>query len=469
MKTNRTLKSAFFFILLFLNATGQSQTQTFTGPVGIGTTTPTFPLDVNGVGQFLGGTRIGSGPQGFYGDGSNHAVRAFNVANSGFFVQPYNGGNTYLYVGQMGTYAGRVGIGTVTPVSTLHINSGVNKNLVVRSATDFSLGVAGIGIQSINDANNANLPIEIESSVLLLNPGTMGNVGIGTAAPLSQLHVSGSNATFTLTNSNGGAGSTSSFNFQTYNSGFPSSSIKAIDEGAYSSNLTFLTKVRGADNNALAERMRIDTYGNVGIGTTTPSSKLQIGSISNTGGIQTASPTLITMDASYGTGVLGTNFKLKLFQDNASNTYGLGVSGNLLEISSGSGGGIGLFTNKTTQAMTILSNGNIGIGTTNPNGYKLAVNGAAIFTKVQVKATSSPWPDYVFHPTYELRSLSSLESYINEFNHLPDMPSAGEVEKDGLDIGATQTVLLKKIEELTLYVIELNKKIEKLEAKKSNQ
>jgi len=107
---------------------------------------------------------------------------------------------------------------------------------------------------------------------------------------------------------------------------------------------------------------------------------------------------------------------------------------------------------------------NVGIGTVDTKGYKLAVNGTAIFTKVQVKAPSNPWPDYVFHPTYNLRSLSSLEAFININKHLPDVPSANEVEANGVDIAATQAVLLRKIEELTLYIIEQDKTM-KIQAK----
>ena len=70
------------------------------------------------------------------------------------------------------------------------------------------------------------------------------------------------------------------------------------------------------------------------------------------------------------------------------------------------------------------------------------------------------------YSTYQLRSLSSLEDYINRYKHLPDVPSAEEIEATGNDLNATQVALLKKIEELTLYVIELNKKIELIERQK---
>ena len=124
--------------------------------------------------------------------------------------------------------------------------------------------------------------------------------------------------------------------------------------------------------------------------------------------------------------------------------------------------------------MVLTEGGNLGVGTSDPKGYRLAVNGGAIFTKVTVKAYDSNWPDYVFKPHYPLMPLDSLTSYLTLNNHLPEVPSAAEVDADGLDIGGNQAVLLKKIEELTLYIIQLNEqlkvqnqKIEVLENKRN--
>ncbi|MGN6495696.1 MAG: hypothetical protein ACTHLE_27140, partial [Agriterribacter sp.] len=114
------------------------------------------------------------------------------------------------------------------------------------------------------------------------------------------------------------------------------------------------------------------------------------------------------------------------------------------------------------DAMLIDQNGNVAIGTSDAQGYKLAVNGDAIFTKVKVK-THSTWPDYVFHRSYKLRPLKDLESYIKKNNHLPDIPSTNEVKKNGLDLGDNQALLLRKIEELTLYIIDQDKKIAELQ------
>jgi hypothetical protein len=105
---------------------------------------------------------------------------------------------------------------------------------------------------------------------------------------------------------------------------------------------------------------------------------------------------------------------------------------------------------------------NIGVGTSPVTDYKLAVNGSAIFNKIKVK--QYPWADYVFAKDYHLPSLSEVEAFIRAHGHLPDVVSAEQVEKEGLDVGENQAVLLKKIEELTLYMIELNKRLDKLEA-----
>jgi hypothetical protein len=120
-------------------------------------------------------------------------------------------------------------------------------------------------------------------------------------------------------------------------------------------------------------------------------------------------------------------------------------------------------------AITILSGtGNVGIGTslsTNPNSYKLAVNGKIGAKEVQVETTSATWPDYVFQPEYKLLSIAEVEFFINKNKHLPDVPSADEIEKDGHLLGEMDAVLLKKIEEITLYIIELKKENETLKGR----
>jgi len=101
--------------------------------------------------------------------------------------------------------------------------------------------------------------------------------------------------------------------------------------------------------------------------------------------------------------------------------------------------------------------GNMGIGTQDTRGYKLAVSGNMIAESVKVQLRSA-WPDYVFAKDYTLPSLKETEKHIKENSHLPGIPSAAEVKNNGIDVGEMNAKLLKKIEELTLYVIDLNKK-----------
>lgn len=105
-------------------------------------------------------------------------------------------------------------------------------------------------------------------------------------------------------------------------------------------------------------------------------------------------------------------------------------------------------------------NGNIGIGTANPGIWKLAVNGDIRAKKIKVEAG---WSDFVFYKDYELPSLLEVENFIKENGHLKDIPSAMEVEKNGIFLGEMSSKLLQKIEELTLYTIEQEKKIEQVE------
>ncbi|RXK85910.1 hypothetical protein [Filimonas effusa] len=105
-----------------------------------------------------------------------------------------------------------------------------------------------------------------------------------------------------------------------------------------------------------------------------------------------------------------------------------------------------------TTDVYVSGTGNVGIGTKKPS-EKLSVNGTIIAKSIKVKMTSADWADYVFDSSYRLMPLAEVSSFIKQNKHLPDVPSAKEVEKQGVDVGLTQSLLLKKIEELTLYMI----------------
>ncbi|QKJ31064.1 hypothetical protein HQ865_15310 [Mucilaginibacter mali] len=115
----------------------------------------------------------------------------------------------------------------------------------------------------------------------------------------------------------------------------------------------------------------------------------------------------------------------------------------------------------TTDRMTIKNNGKVGIGTTTPDQL-LSVNGTIHSKEVLVDLTG--WPDFVFKPTYKLPALTEVKTYIDKNQHLPEIPSAQEIEQNGLNVGEMNKLLMKKVEELTLYLIEQNKRIEKLES-----
>jgi hypothetical protein len=115
-----------------------------------------------------------------------------------------------------------------------------------------------------------------------------------------------------------------------------------------------------------------------------------------------------------------------------------------------------------------LERGAVGIGVTSgasiPAGFLLAVDGKIISEEVKVQLSGN-WPDYVFNNNYPLRSFDELRNYIALNKHLPNIPAAAEVEKNGIEVGDMQKRMMEKIEELTLYILELEKKIKDLEKK----
>jgi hypothetical protein len=195
--------------------------------------------------------------------------------------------------------------------------------------------------------------------------------------------------------------------------------------------------------------------GSVGIGTTTPVAALDItsGATHVSGGYGAS----YSSQGSY----LGWNRSGGGGEMNFVNNYGGGGTQGFSFDQTGNG-------TTFTNLMTILGSGNVGIGTANPQGYKLAVNGTAIATSMTVKAYAN-WPDYVFKKDYQLPPLTEIKTYIDQNHHLPDMPSAIEVARDGLNLGDMDKVLVKKVEELTLYLIEKDKEIKEQQIINDNQ
>ena len=127
------------------------------------------------------------------------------------------------------------------------------------------------------------------------------------------------------------------------------------------------------------------------------------------------------------------------------------------------GFGVKLGTYAVGDAFVIKEiTGNVGVGTTTPaNGYKLSVDGKIIGEELKIQDSGS-WPDYVFADDYKLMPLEQLKTEIGQYGHLPGIPSAEHVEREGILVGDMQKRMMEKIEELTLYVIDLDERVKEL-------
>jgi hypothetical protein len=190
-----------------------------------------------------------------------------------------------------------------------------------------------------------------------------------------------------------------------------------------------------------------DGNGNVGIGTASPSEKLEI---VNSGSSVALKVRHATEHASWGISIMQS--------DNLSGL--IACNGRDFKIEPGWDKTLTLGSPEMTGGggKVIFPGGNVGIGTLNPDA-KLTVKGTIHANEVRVDLNVAG-PDYVFEPTYHLKPLSEIETYIKANKHLPEVPSAKEMEANGVQLGEMNMLLLKKVEELTLYVIELKKENE---------
>ncbi len=228
------------------------------------------------------------------------------------------------------------------------------------------------------------------------------------------------------------------------------------------------------------EIMRITSGGNVGIGITTPATKFEVDG--------TSGNTLKIVDGNQGAGKILTSNATGVasWTTPNSNTYAWTLTGNTgTSISNyiGTYDAISLrFRTSNAQRMIIDSSGYVGIGATKPvarldirgsantdpaiivrNQYdtihfRVRTNGYVEARDVLVK-TGQIMPDYVFEKDYKYRSLEQLEEFINTNKHLPDVPSAADVKNGGLNVVEMDAALLRKVEEQTLYIIDLQKQI----------
>lgn len=394
--------------------------------------------------------------------------------------------------------SGNVGIGTTSPVAPLEVYKSQDSYIKVRnSGGNYSyLNLTGGTSSAYLIKNNIGSAINgasagalytfveegydfqhIENTHARLTIKSGGNVGIGTSSPATKLHVMGSNNMFTLENDNTAsnqytqmhlkAGTASNYiwtNNQNSSGFYGGSSALNIYTGQ-NSPIAFFT-------NGNNERMRIEGNGNVGIGTASPAGFLDVSGANAGGNVsiyfrnQTGINTIgsgTTLNFPVYNGTTGLQIAAMTSSKGGFNVgaydamFSTGQSTSYLHFSGGS---------SRIPQVTINNIGNMGIGTTSPS-EKLSVNGKIRAKEVKVEITD--WPDYVFEADYRLPDLKETEQFIKEHKHLPEIPSSGEVEKGGINLGEMNAKLLQKIEELTLHLIDMNKKLEEQDRKYREQ
>lgn len=430
-------------------------TNSNTGNVGIGTggTDPSAKLDVNGtiktnasltVATTIGATWDVSGTHSRI--SANAGTDAITLLTtkipSSIRLQVNNGargvimdGNSknFLFMGGSGETLGGIGNANGTGILALLYSAGPNLNTEGARLTtngNFLVGTTTDAGYKADVNGQLRVATGLHIGPLPINYAA-ANINISSFTDKSNF----ANSVMTLSSTETGAGSV-----------YPTQLVFAQENAASGWSLQSVNQGVAYTNITLNKN-----GGNVAIGNTTPSAQLHTtGSVRFQGlTANNALTNIVVADA------LG-NLSLR----DAST---LGGSVGSLWTDAGNGN---LYN--TTQTGSI----SIGINTF-PAGYKLAVAGKIIAEKVTAKLVPN-WPDFVFQADYKLLSLNEIEQYIQQYNHLPGVPSAEEVGKNGLDLGDNQAVLLKKIEELTLHMINMNKKLEVLQAenaalRKSNE
>ncbi|WP_108867410.1 tail fiber protein [Aquimarina aquimarini] len=264
---------------------------------------------------------------------------------------------------------------------------------------------------------------------------TNGNVGIGTTQPLSLFHISsdlsGGSANNTIPNHGVLIGDNSTAGILNL----------GVDATGY-----FYSWLQSRDKtSSIYYNLALNPEGgNVGVGIRKPLSPLHISSGGNGGAANNYIP----------------NQGIIVGGNDTAGILNLGIDANNLFHSwiQSRDKNSNLYYNLSLNP----EGGNVGIGTTSPD-MKLTVKGNIHAEEVLIDL-NVPAPDYVFKKDYDLRSIEEVEKFIIENNHLPEIPSAKEFEQNGVMQAEMDMNLLKKVEELTLYIIVQEKKIKKLES-----
>jgi hypothetical protein len=337
-----------------------------------------------------------------------------------------------------------VGIGTTTPSSSaiLELKSSTKGFIFPRTSTTSRNAMTGVKGLAVFDTTLYQLFINVGGSWKDLTTGphnwsvfgnhiynnNSGNVGIGTSVPTAKLEVAGD---FNVTQGDATIFSdipvlkifgTASATIARLRFSLPGDDPDfAITQAL--GNL-YISRYTGAFG--FVSDLLINSTGLVGVGAADPQVKLHVDGGTDVG------------NASGGFLQLG-----------ASNNLNIGFDNN--EIQGRNNGAV---------SRLVLNNGGgpVQIGSAvAPAGYSLAVNGRAICEELKIQASSN-WPDYVFQKNYSLPSFDNLRNFISEHHHLPNIPDAATIEKNGIEVGDMQKHMMEKIEELTLYILQLEEK-----------
>ena len=382
------------------------------GYVGIGTEYPSYLLDVDGTAR-VKGFRLTTGAHSGY-------VLTCGSGGVGTWQAPSGGGSCLWSVGYGGIYynGGSVGIfnlGGSNDVSVLAISENTSTLDEFIFKGDFS----GTG-----ETGNA-LKLETHWADNVMTWRGDGNVGIGTSSPGEKLVVNG-NLQMKGSNRKIFAGGSGPLIIEGYTSGYPFGATLKLDQASHA--YLYGGYGGGSVHHVILAHTGSQEWGNVGIGTDDPDYKLDVAGTVNMSGFKLA------------TGA-ASGYVL------TSNSSGVGTW-------QPAGGGLW-----SGDASTVYYNGNVGIGTSDPGDYKLAVNGTIRAKEIKVE---TDWSDFVFADNYKLMPLDKLENHIKVNKSLPGIPTEKEVLEGGVNLGEMQAKLLEKVEELTLYVIELKKENEEL-------
>ena len=355
------------------------------------------------------------------------------------YISPSNGENR----------TGKVAIGNVTsPSAKLHIagdgvenadillaSTGTNKSVIQFRSSDNNITVGSDNVMKFNAPNMYFYP----TGQVVVNGAfrTTGSITLSSlAGTSSNVLVVGSN------------GRLSSVEYSTFYDNLGNHTAEQ------NINLNGKKIVNGTSGTG---GIFVSTGGNVriGTGTTAPTNALEVnGTTVSTklkiSGLASSTQKVLTV----GTGGQVSSTDVSTFADNMGDhiaTQNINLNGNKIVGSSAS-----------TNGLFVGANGNvrIGAGSGNP-GNALEVNGIVRSKEVLVEITG--WSDFVFEEDYKLMSLAEVEQFVKQHGHLPDVPSANEVEENGIGLGEMNALLLQKIEEMTLHLIEMEKRIKELE------